>query len=95
MKECLKIAIAIVAFEGVMSAAIVSKRVFYHSIMPWLMFAFVWGTFLFRNEYSFFSLLCILFLFARHDMGLVWRRLFLLTIAVFLAYDVSEVNVVL
>lgn len=91
---CQVIALTIVVAELAMFGVLVFKKAFDHPVMPVLMLGFVWGTFLFRNEYSFFALLCFLFFLSKPQMKLHWRLLVLLSMATFLAFSVGEVVVV-
>ena len=61
---CVALTASIGVLELVMFGLMLSRRAFYSSWFPFAMLAFVWGTFLFRNELTFFALLCILTLLA-------------------------------
>ena len=92
---CLILTAGIVVFEVVMFAALAVGRVFHHPAMPGLLLLFVWGTFLFRGEYTFFSLVCFLFFLAKPRMPTLWKALILASMVIFLALDAGEAGTVL
>ncbi len=85
-------AVSILLFEVGLFLALAWHRAFKHRLMPLLMLLFLWGTFLVRPEFSFFALLGILFMCARPDLNLRWTALFVVSIVLFLALEVSELT---
>ena len=71
MMACLIITMLIVASELVLFLLTLVTKLYYKHWFPWILVAFVWVTFTFRQEYSFFALLLILFLLSNKDVGKV------------------------
>lgn len=90
---CQGLAYVIVATELLVFVAIVYNKSFYHKAFPALMLAFLWGTFMFRPEYFFFSLVCMFVLLARKDLRWRWKALLIGSIGVFLSLGLSDLNV--
>ena len=85
-------AVSILLFETGLFLALAWHRAFRHRLTPLLMLLFLWGTFLLRPEFSFFALLGILFMCARPDLNLRWTGSYVVSIVLFLALEVSELN---
>lgn len=81
---CRLITYAIVGGEAAVFILLAFNRTFYHPVMPWVMIAFLLGTFALRPEVFFFTLLCTLFLLSRRDLTYRWRLGFVIIAAVFL-----------
>ena len=91
---CQILTIIIVVVELGMFGAFAIEKVFDHPVMPLLTLGFVWGTSLFRHEYTFFTLLCILFLLSRPKMEPTWRFMFILSISILISFDIADIALV-
>jgi hypothetical protein len=87
---CMALTAGIILVEAAMFISMAVGKSFHHPAMPVLLLAFVWGTFLFRGEYSFFALLCYLFFLAQPRMAPLAKILTLLSMATFLALDAAD-----
>ena len=85
-------AVSILLFEIGLFLALAWHRAFKHPLMPLFMLLFLWGTFFVRPEFSFFALIGILFMCARPDLNLRWTGVFVVSIVLFLALEVSELT---
>lgn len=89
---CQAMAVSVVILEGGVFLAMLTP-VFHRWYFPLAVLAFTWGTALMRHEFFFFTLLCILTLLAKPAMETRWRIAFFVSIAVFLAMGISELDV--
>jgi hypothetical protein len=91
----LAISVSVIVCEILVFLALAIPAVFHNRAMPALFLAFVWGTYVFRPEHTFFALLCLLFLLSKPRMPTLWKLLALGSAAVFVALDVGDVGTVL
>jgi hypothetical protein len=91
---CIALTAGIIFIEGAVFLALATNKSFEHPALPLLMIAFVWGTYFFRGECSFFALLCYLFFLSQPRMAPVWKALLLLSMAGFLALDAANVGTI-
>lgn len=87
---CIALAVGIVVAELAIFVFLVVNPLFKSALYPIVMLGFVWGTFVFRPEYAFFSLVCILVLLSRPDLSVVWKALIALSAFVLLAFEVVD-----
>ncbi len=86
---CRALALTIVAAEGAVFLAIVVKRLFYSSFSPVILVAFVFGTFIFRQEIFFFILVCIVFMLSRPNLSPAWRNTYIGIILFLFAFGIA------
>ncbi len=85
--------ISVIIVELLIFIAFITPKIFYSKHFPFVIVLFVWSTFLMRNEYGFFSLLCLLSLFARPNMFRPYKVAMVATIAIFLAFEISDLGI--
>ncbi len=90
---CQILALSVILIELIIFLSLLINKSFNSRFLPYLLLSFLWGTMLIRNEYSFFSLVCILFLFSKPDLKPILKLLFILSIGIFLAFDMSSLGV--
>ena len=88
---CVSLALGIGVGELLVFGMLAWNRAFYSKPAPFVLLAFIWGTFLFRNELTFFSILCILSLMSLTQAGRVARLLFAASASTLLALSLNEV----
>ena len=81
---------AILVVEALVVLLLLWNRSFRHPDFPLLILAFVWGTYLFRNEYSFFALICILALFASKPENHRNTWALIVTALIFLGFEIGR-----
>jgi hypothetical protein len=86
---CQILVITIAVLEGVVFLYLLIDKLFNHFTFPLLMLAFVWGTFIFRDEYTFFALICFLVYVARPALSVAWRLALLASFCALMACEVS------
>ena len=91
---CVVLTVTIIVVELAAFAALAWNRVFEHRAMDVLMLMFLWGTFLFRGEYTFFALLSMLYFLAKPQLGLGWKLAFVASMAVFISLDAGGIDTV-
>jgi hypothetical protein len=87
------ITLGIIIIELLIFLSFIIPNYFYSRHLPLIIILFVWSTFLMRNEYAFFSLLCILTYYARPKMIKPYKLAMVLTIAFFLAFEISDIPI--
>lgn len=87
------ITIAVIFVEVIICFLFLNKKSFYGKHFPLIVILFVWSTCLMRNEYAFFSLLCILTFFARPQMLKLYKLAMVGTIIMFLSFEVSNISI--
>lgn len=88
---CTVLAVSIAIAELAVLGMLVWNRTFYAKWFPYVLVGFVWGTYLFRNELTFFSLLCILSLLGMTQATRLGRALLAGSAVVLLALSLNEV----
>jgi len=89
---CRVIGFSIIALELLLFLLIVFNRSFHFKHFAIFLLLFVWGTFLIRDEYSFFGLLGIIYLFSTQNTPSQYKIAVFLSVCFFLALDVSELT---
>ena len=85
--------IAVIIIELLIFITLIIPKYFYSKHFPIIIIAFVWSTFIMRNEYGFFSLLCVLTYFSRADMIKEYKLTMVVTIALFLSFEISDITI--
>jgi hypothetical protein len=88
---CTALAMGIGIAELTVFGMLASKRAFYSQWFPYVLVGFVWGTYLFRNELTFFSLLCILGLMGLTQASRLGRFLLAGSAVVLLSLSLNEI----
>ncbi len=84
---CQVLVITIAVVEGIVFLYVLLDKLFNHATFPLFMLAFVWGTFFFRDEYAFFSLICLLVYLARPTLAAAWKLAILVSFCGLLACE--------
>ena len=87
------ITISVIIIELLIFLSLVLPKYFYSKHFPLIIILFVWSTFIMRNEYGFFSLLCVLTYFSRTDMIKEYKLAMVVTIALFLSFEISDISI--
>lgn len=90
---CIALALSIGIGELLVFGMLAIHRTFYSKVAPFVLVGFIWGTFLFRNELTFFSILCILGLMSMTQAGRTARLLLAVSASTMLALSLNEVHV--
>ena len=88
---CAALAIGIGIAELAVFGMLAWKRTFYSRWFPYVLVGFVWGTYLFRNELTFFSLLCILGLMGLTQASRLSRFLLAGSAVILLSLSLNEI----
>jgi hypothetical protein len=88
---CTWLALSIGIAELIVFGMLAWNKTFYSKWFPYVLVSFVWGTYLFRNELTFFSLLCILGLMGLTQAGRLSRFLLAGSAALLLALSLNEI----
>ena len=68
MVVCIVISVLIITSELLLFVLAIFNKWFYNARFAWIILGFVWITFTFRQEYSFFALIFILYLFSKGEI---------------------------
>ena len=90
---CMALALGIGLGELLVFGMLAINRTFYSKAAPFVLVGFIWGTFLFRNELTFFSILCILGLMSMKQAGHLARILLAVSASTMLALSLNDVSV--
>jgi hypothetical protein len=88
---CTALAVGIGIAELAVFGMLAWKRTFYSRWFPYVLVGFVWGTYLFRNELTFFSLLCILGLMGLTQASRLSRFLLAGSAVILLSLSLNEI----
>lgn len=88
---CTSLAVGIGVAELAVFGMLAWKKAFYSQWFPYVLVGFVWGTYLFRNELTFFSLLCILGLMGLTQASRLSRFLLAGSAVVLLSLSLNEI----
>lgn len=89
---CKTLSIIIIIFEIIVFLFFAIKKLHYSKWSGLMVLLFVWGTFLFRNEFGFFSIICILFLLSRPKLAGTYKILLSLSVFLFLGMEIAGIH---
>jgi len=87
---CIILSVLIVIVELLLFILSANSKCFYHPKFVWVLIWFVWITFTFRQEYSFFALLLILFLLSVDKIRRTPNIALILSVFLLLFLDISS-----